>query len=77
MKEIFLAIWSGGLEQPAYAAYTSREAAAVKTALAWLPDLQEGDDITILRIQLDPLEIEDLNLSPGAIAIEAHDAQEA
>lgn len=76
--EVFIAVWSGGYEEPQYQVFVSRAAAVCKVAEAWLPDYREsnGDVIDILRIDLDTLQITSLELNPREIAVEAHDLSE-
>ena len=70
-RQIFIAVWSGGLEAPSYAAHATREIAIAKVAEAWLPDYneEEGDTIDILSLDLKTLRLERLEMTPEEIAV--------
>lgn len=59
MEEIFIVAWTGGYEAPSYEA-KSNEADAWNLANEYVEDLEDGDTLDVLRVNLRNFTIERL-----------------
>lgn len=61
MKEVFIVVWSGGYEAPTYIARPTKEEAIV-IGRDWTKDMEDGDTVDILRINLTNMTLERVEL---------------